>query len=259
MDGSKRSPSTGYLKIEEIFHPYSEQDAIAISSDNSDLKLGMIFGFFRASFYYQDKDDVRTVYLNLLAPLCKSEIEMLSSRLDAVFGHKIKEFVIRQLPSDDAVSANKWLRLRHGDPDDPIERFIGEVYRFKSSHFGKNLIDGYLKKKDEEIAKVKKKAQEKLQEKGSRNRIPKETLISLETKMKRLLLDKFGLSDYGEFSFNKAFIEGKGSANQFKLVFEVYETDDSIEGFMNDEGIKSNFTNDQIDDIEFEFKRKTIF
>lgn len=137
----KRIPKNGFLDINdsELFAPYNE--STIIENSQSDIRLRSIFGFFKAKFYFIDKDKRRIVNLKLNAPLMEKELNIFCERLDIACGEFFEEFVIKQEPvlSDD-MGADRWLSLRVGEPDNNVIRRIGTIRKFNSSHFGKTLI-----------------------------------------------------------------------------------------------------------------------
>lgn len=175
----------GNEKDEDIFN----EDMIIQLLPDSDKKgmfgrpLRQIFGFFEATYYIEKDDKVKTFNLHLLSdkPFSFSEIRVLKLRLDIAYGGKYKHFNIYQEPDSDQ-DADRWMSLRGDFEDVPntdrkydkhkgtytkevfpytkktgINRKIGKIYEFSSTHYGKEYNFKKLMEANNKAKKLNKK------------------------------------------------------------------------------------------------------
>ena len=186
---AKRIPNDGgYLVVKnDLFSTkrFDEENVIQLVKHKEGMfgrPLSQIFGFFEATYYLMVDPDERTFELHLLSdkPFSFSEIRVLKQRLNIGFGCAFKHFAIYQEPDSDQ-DADRWMSLRTDTDDVPninraydkhkgtyaktifpydkktgINRKIGKIYEFDSTHFGKDYDWSKLKQENKKAEKLTK-------------------------------------------------------------------------------------------------------
>lgn len=187
---AKRIPNDGgYLVVKnDLFSTkrFNEENVIQLIKHKDGMfgrPLSQIFGFFEATYYLMIDAKERTFELHLLSdkPFSFSEIRVLKQRLNIGFGCAFKHFSIYQEPDSDQ-NADKWMSLRSDTDDVPninraynkhkgtytktifpydkktgINRKIGKIYEFDSTHFGEDYDWEKLRAENKKAEKLTKK------------------------------------------------------------------------------------------------------